>query len=375
MAKKSWMFLGVVSLLVGGASASARDAPRTAYPIVFAHGMAGFDDIAGYDYWGDDYGQFVLDPCDGFLETSCNGDISSSQKSYVSAVTPFQSSEVRGTQLADNIESYMATSGTAYVNIVGHSQGGIDARKAARVLRQRRGYRVVRYMISVSSPHRGSPVARYVLDHFGGTVAETLANYFGSVVYGPGNDAVASMKTLIYDDADPNDGMITGAADFNAKYPGGTDDIERMRSLMTAQNGGDVNPLLWLVSNAMYNIDGDGACTGDCDGDGAWGTGDGNRTNRDDDGLVGVNSQHAGYRLEYTDDFWDLDRITLRTDVNGDGSADFVSNLNAPSTVAATSMSYVISQDHVDVIGVGPDMFDEMEFYAAITEFIAVTGM
>ena len=112
MAKKSWMFLGVVSLLVGGASASARDAPRTAYPIVFAHGMAGFDDIAGYDYWGDDYGQFVLDPCDGFLETSCNGDISSSQKSYVSAVTPFQSSEVRGTQLADNIESYMATSGT-----------------------------------------------------------------------------------------------------------------------------------------------------------------------------------------------------------------------------------------------------------------------
>lgn len=337
--------------------------------------MAGFDDIAGYDYWGDDYGQFVLDPCDAFLEVSCNGDISSSQKSYVSAVTPFQSAEVRGAQLADNIESYMATSGTTYVNVVGHSQGGLDARKAARVLRQRRGYRVVRYLISISSPHRGSPVARYVLDHFAGTVAETLANYYGSVVYGAGNDAVAAMKTLIYDDADPNDGIVTGCANFNANYPGGTDDIERIRSLMTAQNGTDVNPLLWLVSNAMHNIDGDGYCAGDCDGDGAAGRGDGNATNRDDDGLVGINSQHAGYRLEYSEDFWDLDRVTLRSDINSDGVADLVSNLNAPSSIASTSLAYVINQDHVDVIGVGPDTFDEMEFYAAITEFIAVTGM
>jgi len=375
MAKKSWMILGLLGAIAGGGSAEARDAPRTTYPIVFAHGMAGFDDIAGYDYWGDDYGVFVLDPCDGFLETTCNSDISSSQKSYISSVTPFHSSEVRGTQLADNIESYMATSGTSYVNIVGHSQGGIDARKAARLLRQRKGYRVVRYMIGVSSPHRGSPVAKYFLDNFAGTLAEHLANYYGSVVYGAGNDTAASLKTLVYGDYSATDGVVTGAADFNAKYPGGTDDIERMRSLMTAQNGANVNPLLWLVSNGLYNIDGDGACSGDCDNDGAWGMGNGNASNRDDDGLVGVNSQHAGYRLEYSEDFWDLDHITMRTDVNGDGAADYVGDLNNPSTAAATSMSYVIDQDHVDVIGIGPDTFDEMEFYASITEFIATTGM
>jgi hypothetical protein len=36
-----------------------------------------------------------------------------------------------------------------------------------------------------------------------------------------------------------------------------------------------------------------------------------------------------------------------------------------------TSMSSVIGQDHMDVIGVGPDTFDEMEFYAAIFHYIA----
>ena len=38
-------------------------AAKTTYPVVFAHGMAGFDDILGYDYWGDDYGMFVGDVC------------------------------------------------------------------------------------------------------------------------------------------------------------------------------------------------------------------------------------------------------------------------------------------------------------------------
>ena len=130
---------GAALLLMAGVLASpvsqARDADKTRYPVVFAHGMAGFDDILGYDYWGDDYGTFVLDPCDKFLEVACNGDINDNQRSYVSAVTPFQSSEVRGYELANNIESYMATSGATHVNIVSNSQGGIDARKAARLLR------------------------------------------------------------------------------------------------------------------------------------------------------------------------------------------------------------------------------------------------
>ena len=70
------MFALFVSLCVSAGAARA-GAARTTYPVVFAHGMGGFDNILGYDYWGDDYGTFVGDPCDAFLEVYCNGDIDS----------------------------------------------------------------------------------------------------------------------------------------------------------------------------------------------------------------------------------------------------------------------------------------------------------
>lgn len=360
------MLIATIALSISQVS-SAEDANKTKYPIVFAHGMAGFDDILGYDYWGDDWGVYVLDPCDKFLETSCNGDINDNQKSYVSAVTPFESSEVRGTQLANNIESYMASTGSSYVNLIGHSQGGIDIRKAAKVLYQRKGYRVVKSMISLSSPHRGSPVAKYILDNYRNTIVPTLANYFGSVIYGSGNNSVAAAKQLIFDDYEA-DGITTGMKAFNNKYPASTTYAENIRSLMTAQNGINVNPALWLVSEFIYDIDGDGYCNNDCNGDGAAGQGDGNPGNRDDDGLVGINSQQMGYRMEYVEE-WGLDEVYTRTD------RGYVGNLNVLSDPnQMTSARYVIKQDHIDVIGVGPDTFDEMEFYAAITDYIADSG-
>src|SRR6185369_8646649 len=140
--------------LIGGlaGSAHARTANKTLYPIVFAHGAGGFDNILGYDYWGDDWGVFVLDPCDGFLETTCNGDIDYNQKSFIASVTPLQSSEARGYELYQDILGYMATSGAQYVNIVGHSQGGIDLRKAAKLLYTNKARTVVKYGISLSSP-------------------------------------------------------------------------------------------------------------------------------------------------------------------------------------------------------------------------------
>ncbi len=363
---------GAALLLMAGVLASpvsqARDADKTRYPVVFAHGMAGFDDILGYDYWGDDYGTFVLDPCDKFLEVACNGDINDNQRSYVSAVTPFQSSEVRGYELANNIESYMATSGATHVNIVSHSQGGIDARKAARLLRERKGYRVVQTHVSVSSPHRGSPVAKFILDHYANRVTEVLANYYGSVVYGSGNDSIAGAKQLVYNDYDPYDGVVTGMKAFNQKYPSSTDYVANSVSLMTAQNGSSVNPALWLVSELVYNIDGDGYCYDDCNNDGAAGQGDGNAYERDDDGLVGINSQQQGYRLEYSECWGCLDSVWEQR------SLGYVSDINHPNRTQMTSLAYVINQDHMDVIGVGPDTFDEMEFYAAITDYMADRG-
>jgi triacylglycerol esterase/lipase EstA (alpha/beta hydrolase family) len=126
MKRFGYAMLALAIALCASDGAARAGAARTTYPVVFAHGMAGFDNILGYDYWGDDYGTFVGDPCDAFLEIYCNGDIDAGQKAYVAQVQPFQSSEVRGLDLANDIEGFMATAGASRVNLVGHSQGGLD---------------------------------------------------------------------------------------------------------------------------------------------------------------------------------------------------------------------------------------------------------
>ncbi|WP_224372587.1 esterase/lipase family protein [Hyalangium versicolor] len=341
-------------------------ASKTRYPVVFAHGMAGFDNILGYDYWGDDYGTFVGDPCDELLEIYCNNDLASTQKAYVAQVQAFQTSEVRGLDLANDIEGFMTTAGSQYVNLIGHSQGGIDIRKAARVLRERKGYTAVKVLISVSSPHRGSPVAQYILKLGPGvtSVVDALATYYGDTIYQSGNDGVAGAKQLVYDDFDPNDGKTTGMKAFNAAYPISTTYAAKWGSLITAQRGISVNPALYLLKEFLFDIDGDGYCLDDCDKDGAAGKGDGIKDEDDDDGLVGINSQQMGTRLKYTDNAFVFDSVTNDTSVSA------VTDLNAPTSAQMTSTSSVINQDHIDVIGVGPDTFDEPEFYAAIFQYI-----
>lgn len=366
--KKLHAFLLAGVVLGLGLSTEARaSAARTTYPVVFAHGMAGFNNILGYDYWGDDYGTFVGDACDEFLEVYCNGDIDSGQKAFVAQVQAFQTSEVRGLDLANDIEGFMTTAGASRVNLVGHSQGGIDIRKAARVLYERKARTVVAVMVSISSPHRGSPVAKYILDLGPGvtSVIDALATFYGDVIYQSGNDGVAGAKQLVYNDYSATDGVTTGMKAFNAKYNVNSAYASRYASLMTAQSGLDVNPALYLLKNGFYDIDGNGYCVDDCDNDGAAGKGDGYRGGDDDDGLVGINSQQMGYRLKYSSILFSLDTVSQ------DSNLGYVGDLNNPSSLQMTSSADVINQDHLDVVGVGPDTFDEMEFYAAIFNYIA----
>ena len=361
--KKAILLLATLALAAVAGPASARIANKTIYPIVFAHGMAGFDDILGYDYWGDDYGYYVLDPYE-------NWDIDWYQKSFVASVTPFQSSEQRGYELYQDIMGYMASSGAQYVNIIGHSQGGLDLRKAAKSLYTAKGRNVVKAGISISSPHRGSPIAMHVWRLGSGvqSVIAALAEFYGDIVYGAGNDAYAGLKQLIYNDVDPNDGKTTGCKAFNTAYQPVSPYIMKARSLLTAQQGSSMNPALYLVNEGFYDPDGDGYATTDADNDGAEGIGNGNRRDTDDDGLVGLNSQQMGYRLQYYESWGELDYIYEKTDIAA------VTDLNAPSSAAMTSHNWVINQDHLDVVGVPPDTFDEMEFYAAITDYIADSG-
>ncbi len=113
-------------------------APHGPYPIVLAHGLFGFDSIGPLDYF---YG------IPAALEA--NG-----RTVFTPRVDAVQSAEIRGAQLVTAIEAARAQTGAAKVIVIGHSQGGIDARWAAWDDPD-----AVAAVVTIATPHRGSPVA------------------------------------------------------------------------------------------------------------------------------------------------------------------------------------------------------------------------
>jgi pimeloyl-ACP methyl ester carboxylesterase len=384
-------------------TAAAETAKVTRYPVVYAHGMAGWDSLGGFSYFGNDSGTFVGDSCQ-FLEINgCNDWIAGSQSPKTEAfqVTSLNSSEVRGNQLYDHVRSFMATTGASMVNLVGHSQGGFDIRKVAHRLKAYYGTPRVAAMVSISSPHRGSPYAKKILDLYarnqnnifcgalpanpdGSDPCLAAVANIGDVLFdfvnghnSAGNDIIAAGTQLVYEDYDANDGKITGAKAFNANY-NVTGVASYVASIITSQDNLDVMPIVATISGVLnFNADGDGYCVNDCDNDGAAGAGDGVIRDMDDDGLVGLNSQQMGVRLAYQEnDFtcawygcWNpLDKFT---EVTATGS---VTDINNPGSVQMTSHEGRVSQDHLDVVSLGPDTFDENEFYAGLMNYIANRG-
>jgi triacylglycerol lipase len=93
---------------------------ETRYPIVLAHGLFGFDSIAGIEYWY------------GIPEELRR----SGAKVYVTQFSAANSTEVRGEQLARQVEQILAASGAEKVNLIGHSHGGPTIRYVASVYPQ-----------------------------------------------------------------------------------------------------------------------------------------------------------------------------------------------------------------------------------------------
>lgn len=120
---------------------TCRGAP---YPIILAHGMAGFERIGPLNY----FYNVVPD-----LEKR-------GERVYASQVSPYDSSMVRAGQLARFIEQVLKQEGACKVNIVAHSQGGIDSRYVISTLGY--GDRIAA-LATVGTPHAGTPVADVAL--------------------------------------------------------------------------------------------------------------------------------------------------------------------------------------------------------------------
>lgn len=142
-----------------GLGGPCRGAP---YPIILAHGMAGFERIGPVNY---------------FFNVAA--DLRSRGETVVEAhVPPFESSAVRASYLARYVDDTLSQSGACKVNIIAHSQGGLDGRYLISSL----GYgNRVGGLITVSTPHRGSPVADAALGLLPGFTYSTINAILGAL--------------------------------------------------------------------------------------------------------------------------------------------------------------------------------------------------
>jgi len=120
------------------------DAPTTRYPIVFLHGMAGTESFFDLlDYWYQ------------VIPTLQNA----GYNVHVASVDPFQPTPVRATQWVDHLDELYGTGQARRVNLIGHSQGGLDSRYiAAKLDTDGR----VQSITTVATPHLGAASADLV---------------------------------------------------------------------------------------------------------------------------------------------------------------------------------------------------------------------
>lgn len=116
------------------------------YPIVLLHGMAGFGTL--------DVGPIDITYFKGVVEDLAKH----GEAVYVTLAPPYASSEVRAKAIAAQIDDILARTGKAKVNLVGHSQGGLDARVLASPAGLGYGDRIAS-VTTIATPHRGTRVA------------------------------------------------------------------------------------------------------------------------------------------------------------------------------------------------------------------------
>lgn len=150
------------------------------YPIVLAHGFFGFNDFAGAGFLTYFYG--VKEYMQGQDEPLV----------FTPSVDPFNTSDFRGAQLVANIEEIVKATGYEKVNIIGHSQGGLDARVAANLRPD-----LVASVVTVATPHHGSRIADVVLKLVADPNAQDLVNDLLVLIGAPLYDQIGNETNVI----------------------------------------------------------------------------------------------------------------------------------------------------------------------------------
>jgi triacylglycerol lipase len=204
---------------------------RTRYPIVLAHGLSGFRRLFG-----------VVDYFFGIPSDLQSG----GARVFVTQVSAFGSAEQRGEQLLQQVEFIAASTGAGKVNLIGHSQGGLDARYVMAVRPD-----LIASLTTVATPHLGADLADFLADNltpggFNETVLAAFANSLGTVLElftgtSEPQDAIGALRSLSSD----------GAAAFNRRFPAG---LAATRCGATPSSVNGIPLYSWAGSSVLTNL-------------------------------------------------------------------------------------------------------------------------
>jgi triacylglycerol lipase len=196
------VLIGIIVLLFALPMVSMASSTKcaTKYPIVLSHGMGANADVMGItNYWGS-------------IPSTLQ---SNGANVYITDVDPMQSHAIKGAEWKTQVLSILAVSGAAKINVIGHSDGGIYTRYAITNLGMAP---YVASYTSMSSPHRGSPVADVIMGFAADTgltsaIAGTL-NYVYSFMGVTGQDCAANgieeTTTYMINTFNPNTPNVAG---------------------------------------------------------------------------------------------------------------------------------------------------------------------
>ena len=228
----SALFLfGTTSILAGGGGSSSKPLDGV-HPIVLSHGLFGWGEdsngvVSIASYWGG---------MDDYLR-------SEGAVVYAPTKSALGSNEDRAAQMKSKILYWMAANGYSKVHIIGHSQGGLDSRYMISNLGMSSK---VTSLTTLSTPHRGSPVADIVEDvipdwllPFVSDVIEALTKLVWS---GSEQDGIDAMNAL----------TTTGLASFNSYTPNASGVTYNSWAAKMAWADPVQHPLMWLVYPACW---------------------------------------------------------------------------------------------------------------------------
>jgi triacylglycerol lipase len=141
------VLIGIIVLLIALPMVSmAGTKAATKYPFVLSHGMGANAEVMGItDYWG------------SIPKTMRNN----GAQVYITSGNPMQSKEYKAIEWKAQVLQILAVSGASKINLIGHSDGGLYTRYAISNLGMSP---YVASYTSMSSPHRGSPIADAIMD-------------------------------------------------------------------------------------------------------------------------------------------------------------------------------------------------------------------